>query len=167
LDDIWPECQIVYEKHAFNGKGAAGKKNIKVLSALVRGRSSAAVSMIETNTCPMQLMKFQIAHNISWLELDPISLLALMLSLGAYGLGTSWIASAHGGKVEQLRFACYLKTHQNGLLASCRTMLAQVLFGERNDDHVLAFFRRSRNALLPSLDICARMTLDELQANCM
>ena len=55
-------------------------------------------------------------------------------------------------------------THSNGLLATARAHLCKILFGEDTDAHVLALFRRSRNKLLPSLDVCMRMTLDELKA---
>ena len=55
-------------------------------------------------------------------------------------------------------------THSNGLLASSRSHVCKIMFGEETDTHVLALFRRSRNKLLPSLDACMRMTLDELKA---
>lgn len=114
----------------------------------------------------MALMKFFLNHKIHWLELDPVTGIVLMLGSGAYGLGPSWIASAHGGKLDAMRFACFMKAHTNGLLAANRGLVTQIMFGEPNDDSITAMFKRSRNAALEAavpLDLCRSMTLDELK----
>ena len=94
-EKYWAEAEEIFAKYQTNPKGAAGKKAMPHLAALVRGRTHAAVSIIEKNGAPATLMKFAVDHKIHWLELDPITLLVLMLSLGSYGLGSSWIAVCH------------------------------------------------------------------------
>ena len=163
LNDIWAECLAIFEKHAEDPKGVAGKRMWATLAAQIAGRSHGAVEVIEKNDGPHKLLKFAVQHDLAWLNLDPVTLIALMLASGAYALGSSWIASAHGGKLDVTRFGCLLRIMANGRLATCRPLLNQALFGQFADTESIHVHMRGRSALLPPMAALQRMTLDELK----
>ena len=188
--ETWDDAVAVYSKYASNSKGAAGKKEWKNLAAIVQGRSHAgahahslapcgthyvsfhslsplsphaAVQILDKTNAVALMIKFCIAHDILWCELDPVTSAILMLSTGAYGLGLGWIASAHGGRLDQLRFASFMRMMTNGMLAACSFLISQALFGTNSDDESVRVFALNRSPLLPSLQQLRRMTLDEIK----
>ena len=161
--ETWDEAVAVYSKYATNSKGAAAKKEWKNLAAIVQGRSHAAVQILDKTNAVALMIKFCIAHDILWCELDPVTIAILMLSTGAYGLGLGWIASAHGGRLDQERFASFMRMMTNGMLAACSFLISQALFGTNSDDASMRIFALNRSPLLPSLVQLRRMTLDEIK----
>jgi hypothetical protein len=165
VNEIWAEALTLFEQHAdANAKGASGKRMWATLAAQVAGRSHCAIELLEKSDTPSKLLKFTVNHGLTWLQLDPVTVIGLMLSTGAYMLGTSWIASAHGGKLDVLRFGCMLRIMSNGRLAKCRPLLNQALFGQYPDDENVHVHTLGRSSLLPSMFTLQSMTLDELKA---
>jgi hypothetical protein len=163
LNDIWSECVALYSKIAVEGRGESGKKAYKLLAAIVQGRSHAAMEIITKTNAPMVLLKFNEAHGIQYLMLDPITNIIIMLSTGAYGLGTDFISSQYGGVIDPTRFGSFMHIARNGLLAVCRTFLCYIIHGQPSDDKLLQLMSTSRSTLLPPLQQLARMSLDELK----
>ena len=110
------------------------------------------------------LSKFSEAHGIQYLQLDPITSMILMLSTGAYGLGTDWIASQYGGVLSEERFSSFMAIARNGLMSTLRVLLCQICHGTNFDTESMRRHSLGRNVLLPPLTICTRMSLDELKA---
>jgi hypothetical protein len=110
------------------------------------------------------LSKFNEAHGIQYLQLDPITSMILMLSTGAYGLGTDWIASQYGGVLSEERFSSFMAIARNGLMSTLRVLLCQICHGTNFDTESMRRHSLGRNVLLPPLTICTRMSLDELKA---
>ena len=165
VDEVWAEALTLFELFAdANAKGASGKRMWATLAAQVAGRSHCAIELLEKSDTPSKLLKFTVNHGLAWLQLDPVTVIALMLSTGAYMLGTSWIASAHGGKLDVLRFGCMLRIMSNGRLAGCRPLLNQALFGQYPDDENVHIHTLGRSSLLPAMFTLQSMTLDELKA---
>ena len=86
LEVVWDDAVAIYSKYASNIKGEAGKKEWKTLAAIVAGRTHGAVQIIDKINWPILWVKFQQAHDLLALELDPVTGIVLMLSTGAYGL---------------------------------------------------------------------------------
>lgn len=165
VTEFWAEALSLFEQFAdANSKGASGKRMWATLAAQVAGRSHCAIELLEKSDTPSKLLKFTVNHGLAWLQLDPVTVIALMLSTGAYMLGTSWIASAHGGKLDVLRFGCMLRIMSNGRLAGCRPLLNQALFGQYPDDENVHVHTLGRSSLLPAMFTLQSMTLDELKA---
>ena len=164
VTEFWAEALSLFEQFAdANAKGASGKRMWATLAAQVAGRSHCAIELLEKSDTPSKLLKFTVNHGLAWLQLDPVTVIALMLSTGAYMLGTSWIASAHGGKLDVLRFGCMLRIMSNGRLAGCRPLLNQALFGQYPDDENVHVHTLGRSSLLPAMFTLQSMTLDELK----
>ena len=160
VDDIWVEALTLFEMFADkNSKGASGKRMWATLAAQVAGRSHCAIELLEKSDTPSKLLKFTVNHGLAWLQMDPVTIIALMLSTGAFMLGTSWIASAHGGKLDVLRFSCMLRIMGNGRLAGCRPLLNQALFGQYPDEENVHVHSLGRSSLLPTLFMLRSMTL--------
>ena len=164
LDTCWEEAVAIHTKFASNGKGAAGKKEWKQIAAIVSGRTAGHVQIIDKTSSPGLILKFSITHDIAYLDLDPLTIETLMLAAGNYGLGTTTIATSHGGTLSSVRFAAFMRLMSNGLLGACRFLLCQIHFGTDDDAEARRLFALNRSPLLPSIEQCMRMTLDELKA---
>ena len=163
VDDIWSEVVALFTKTAVGQTGDSGKKAYKILAAIVQGRTHAAMEIITKTNWVMTLLKFNEVHGIQYLQLDPITNSMIMLSTGAYGFGTDWVSSQYGNCLDQGRSSSFMHIARNGLLGQCRSLLTQIWYGQANDMASMRNMSTTRPAYLPSLEICARMSLDELK----
>ena len=69
-------------------------------AAMVKGRTHATVDIIDKTDGPYKVLHFLQSKGLVWLDVDQTTAIALMLCTGAWGLGLTWLASQHGGRVD-------------------------------------------------------------------